>query len=262
MPAFVCEVDTNILFMKDAYYIKFKDQQLKYIPGRKGLQDNIILKMNRRMTGEDAFSSITEFLSALSYSWSALFDTDGGFINNIRDFSWENFNNSAAGNRKISQCESREDFILIHPLQNEVQTNLARLYRMAMISSPVYSKILFLWHCLCYPEKDEREISKNIKPTSENNFHIENILKNPLLHKHGKEIEIGSYIYDCVRHSIAHINRNKNAIGKSLSLDSLQEIQHLSEVSDLLHTLVRKKMQSEYCMNLADDPNYICYFLP
>ena len=85
MPAFVCAVDTNILFMKDAYYIKFKNQQLKYIPGRKGLQDNIILKMDRRMTGEDAFSSVTEFLSALSYSWSALFDTDGGFINNIKD---------------------------------------------------------------------------------------------------------------------------------------------------------------------------------
>ena len=49
MPLFIAAIDTNILFSKKCYFIKFKGYEIKYIPGwRKGLQDDLLLKMEKK----------------------------------------------------------------------------------------------------------------------------------------------------------------------------------------------------------------------
>ena len=132
MNIFVCAIDTNIAFTKDKYHLRFKGSEIKYVPGyRKGCQDDLLLNMGLKMREEEAFDLITELLSALSFSWNAAFHTEGGFINMIREFNWENITCSASGNRQIVANELRDDFIFIPPIRTREEIKLVRLYRHA-----------------------------------------------------------------------------------------------------------------------------------
>jgi hypothetical protein len=265
MPVFICAIDTNIFFTKDVYYLNFKGKEIKYVPNAKiKRQDDLILKMDARMKDDTAFKLVSEFLSALSYSWDVLFDLDNFLINKIENFAWENFNNSSAGKRKIAVNESREDFLSIHPLQGDKEIMLARLYRIAKVSRPIYSQILFWWHCICYPNQDEGQVAKELDQEylNDDSEVIKNIMENPTLsHENSKSLKgIGSYIYKSVRHAIAHIQRRPSA--KSLSIDSLEELSHLYQVSSFMCKIVQQKMQEKYGMNKPDDKRYISYFNP
>ena len=240
----VCAVDTNIAFTKKKYYLRFKKAEIKYVPGHKqGRQDDLLLDM-KKMREEEAFSLITDLLSTLSFNWNAVFHTDGGFINTIHQFDWENITCSASGIRQITANQPRDDFINICPLDTGKETTLARLYRTAKSSRNIYSQILFFWHCLEY-SNDGKSIAlidkyvkdiKNVSVTDD----IEQIMENPILYKENiSQQTFGNYIQGCIRNAIAHIERKPNTEGRSITLDSLKELRHLSQVKDVLQYFAR-----------------------
>lgn len=230
MSLFIAAIDTNILFLKEYYYIQFKGYKIKYIPhGKEGRQDDLLLQMDG-LCEERAFFLITELLSSLSFGLDAIFETNSGFINHIEKIDWKNMKNSTAGKRLIQATERIDDFIQFASLKNDTQVQLARLYRVAKSANNIYAQILFFWHCLCYNTGVEESktaekincltetIPQNLKVSPQD---VEKIKKNKCLAENEKDAKnehdkLGNYIHQCVRHSIAHIERDLKKIGKTL----------------------------------------------
>ncbi len=268
---FIFPVDTNIIFKKKEYYIKFKDKyKIKYISGYAGKEeDNLILQTKKedRIDIEKAWMIVTELLSALSFSWNRPFDTHNCFIEQASDFTEIR---SMCGSKKIFSFnyESRDDFVCIHPLDEE-HVMLARLFRIAKTSNSIYTEILFLWHCLCWSGKGEAQADSQtadeINEYSKKDIYcedIKNVLRDGFLMKKPRSIKsFGDYILTCIRHSTAHIERNPGAQGKNLTIDSHKELVHLNLVRKILEKMTIYKMKEKHGINKKDDPKYLSYIL-
>lgn len=268
MPVFYCSVDTSIYFTRDEYYLKFKNREIKYLPGKGKTQDLLLFKMDE-LGEEQSFSLIMELLSSLSFGLDAIFDSKGGFINHLAKFNWKDIH-SQGGNLVIFPHMRLDDFIHIRPLKDVNEIQLARLYRTALASNNIYTQILFFWHCLCYPEKEVQAVNlinqyyKNIPKEMEADKKVaDKILQEHILHT-GKVTpnSLGDYIKEGIRHSIAHFTRFEDIDQKGFELDSLKELRHLHEVRDILKGMSRYRMEYDWKMKRPDESQYCSYFTP
>jgi len=154
MSLFCCGVDTDILFLKEAYFIKFKKRELKYIP-RKNEQDSLIFDC-KGDNEQECYSLITEFLSSLSLSMDAIFIPEPRGIIHLNTPNWSRVNNRCGNQRSIVAYREHKEFYPIYPLKDEEQIQLARLYRISNSSMDIYLKVLFFWQALYYPNTSER----------------------------------------------------------------------------------------------------------
>lgn len=223
--------------------------------------------MKRGVTEDDAYSIITELVSVLSFNWDACFYVECGFQQKIPSFKWANMRQSCAQNRQVNAYEIRENFNHVHPFKdNEVK--LARLYRIAKGAKDIYSKILFYWHILDIDNNACDIINSYHGKVDNTSVDIDHIMSNPYMLNGPRTNDqfndnLGYYLQECVRNSIAHIERQSCRDGRSLKIDLLGEIRHLDCVSRVLKEFARYKLDFDCgVINRHDDPEYLRYFNP
>lgn len=252
MTYYICEINTNIHFQHREHYIEFEGNRIKFVSNLKKA-DDLILEMKSGMDHESAHFFVTRFISILSFSYDQIFDIRPGFTQKLPGIkSFRDLKMSSADKRTIAINKSFKNFPDIYSFDGRHKIDSVRLYRLSKIAKPIYSQILLSWHSLCHAS-NEGEARKFLDRIDNNN--VKNILRNPLLYKgdNKEKITFGEYIYTCVRHAIAHIERDQTASGRSIVIDSRKDEKHLYKVGAELIKATRKKILNDY--NLPEIPN-------
>lgn len=255
-------VDISIAFRNDVYYFRYKGVDFKYVPHYKSNEtDDLVCKIPKGSSQPKMFELMTEFLSAFTFANNAQVIAHSGISSQV-DAKLNKVNIRFSVKRSINASESMDEFYTIALLNKPEQIQLARLYREANSSNNIYLQILFFWHCLVYPSADEngavayidnlvgnwpRELEymhEAIKRFTENKIFLSD--------KNTKDVSVGEYVKDSIRHSIAHIVR-KSGYGVDLRLDSWDQVRHLHDIGSFLQCLARYRLENEYTMKASND---------
>jgi hypothetical protein len=261
-------VDISIAFCKDVYYFRYKGVDFKYVPHYKSDEtDDLVCKIPKGSSQPQMFELMTEFLSAFTFANNAQVVVHSG-INSQVDAKLNNVNIRFSVKRSINPSEPMDDFYKIALLNTPEQIQLARLYREANSSNNIYLQILFFWHCVVYPSKDDNEavdyidnLVGNWPPELEYmRERIKRITSNKIFlsDSKNKDVNIGKYVKDSIRHSIAHIVRKSDA-DVNLRLDSWEQLRHLHDVEAFLRCVARYRLENEYTMKASNDTEIFRY---
>ena len=260
-------VDISIGFTKIEYYFRYKGVDFKYVPHYKSREtDDLICEIPRGKGQPELYELMTEFLSAFAFTNEAKVSAhDGIFIqNNIKLIDSKN---RSVNRRSIQAFEIMDEFYTISLLRTPDQIQLARLYREAFSSNNLYLRILFFWHCLVYPNLNEKSAVKFINDCVDNLpqqlIYIEDDLSRFTTNKvfsnnKNSKVSVGEYIKDSIRHSIAHIVR-RPGYGTNLKIDSWEQLRHLHDVDSFIQALARYRLENEYSMKASNDLNIFRY---
>lgn len=255
-------VDISIAFRKDVYYFRYKGVDFKYVPHYKNNEtDDLVCKIPKGSSQPKMFELMTEFLSAFTFTNNAQVIAHSGISSQV-DAKLSKVNIRFSVKRSINASESMDEFYTIALLNKPEQIQLARLYREANSSNNIYLQILFFWHCLVYPSADENgavayidNLVGNWPPELEymretiKRFTANKIF---LSDKTTKNVSVGEYVKDSIRHSIAHIVR-KSGYGVDLQLDSWDQVRHLHDIGSFLQCVARYRLENEYIMKASND---------
>lgn len=248
MYTFLCfNVDSNIKFPEDIYYIKYKDVLFKYFVRYKEKRaDNLIVCY--RGDENIAYKQTAEYLNALAFKHRA-FVHFNPVIGTHNDYSILTKLKPMTDYPKRYDSHTCVQYpCLVANIENDVQSNLVSLFQQAYNNENVYFRVLFFWHALVYPNQDEQTaidyINENINRVSD--FHHKHIQEKPLFSNNGKiSTSLGEYIYQGIRHSIAHIMRNK-PFAVSLKIDDWEQLKHVGTVARILEDLARYRIEKHY----------------
>jgi len=260
-------VDISIAFSKEKYYFKYKGIHFKYVPHYKiGETDDLVCEIPRNSSQPELYELITEFFSAFCFANNAGVIVHTGIVIE-NDIKLKDSRNRFTVKRSLRVTESMDEFYRISLLRTPEQIQLARLYREAFSSNSVYLKILFFWHCLVYPEKDEAKavefINRFVSNLPEEFAYMLETVNRFVLNKiflidANEKVGVGEYIKDSIRHSIAHIVR-KLDYGVDLKLDSWEQIRHLHDIERFLQVVVRYRLENDYDMKASNDMKIFRY---
>ena len=219
MAKFFCiGVHSSIGLKKGEHYFVYKGVQCSYRSGySEGDTDAFNGRFGDGTSEEECYRHLTEFLSAFAFSSDARLIPDPGMSTNL-SCSIADFKGSYGARREIPVDQVMDQFWLIPPIMNEDQATLARLYREARAASNNYLGALFFWHALVFPSKDDRAAVEYIdkltaSPPEELQFNgdsIERVQQNPIFAPGAGPLgDIGAYLREGVRNSIAHIVRDR-----------------------------------------------------
>lgn len=269
---YVYAIDTNMAFTKKVYKFKFKSIEYKYIPNHKsGKQDDLFVISKEEE--EKNYRQVTELFSSFSLPFSL--GGDGVFIVEPRGILHnhtvlDKYTPSSAASRSLRADIVCDDFVPVCPIIDENENKIARLYRIAKSSNDSYFKTLFLWHCLCVQNKsDDNEtvcfINNNINDIHEQiSNELNEIINNPYFNKDSQKLDkknLGEYIKNGFIHCISHIERKETSHEKSFTLDSINELRHVNNISKILDALVTLKMEKMGMRDRQDDTNYFSYII-
>lgn len=255
-------VDISIAFRKDIYYFRYKKVDFKYVPHYKiGETDDLVCKIPKGSSQPRMFELMTDFLSAFAFANNAKVIVQSGTGSQV-DAKLNKVNIRFSVKRSINAYEVMDEFYKISLLRTPEQIQLARLYREAYSSNNIYLQILFFWHCLVYPSTNENEAVKyidklvgNLPRELEymrddiNRFTADKVFLND---RNAKNVSVGAYVKDSIRHSIAHIVR-KPGYGIDLKLDSWDQVRHLHDIGSFLQCVARYRLENEYTMKASND---------
>ena len=230
-------VDSSIRLPSKKYLIEYKKQQFHYISSEKIHETdkvNFFIKTEKDL--EDAYSKIREFLCAFA------FISQGKIrIGNYCTFgidSLEKFKGGYSEKKGIPIDQTVRIFPIISDVNTEEKSQLLQLYLEAFSNPNVYFKILFYWHTIIYPSKDEKDgmtfINQNLK-----------ILDKEIQTELAKHADIGKYVKLEIRNAIAHIVREKPSYF-SLKAGDLNQLHWLTIISYALERIARYRLEAVY----------------
>jgi len=263
MKLVVTDIDTNMILPKDEYYIKYKDVCFKYISSPRSTDTLLALAKNDEEK-KHVYKMASEFIRAFAFinnsdvKLTRPFEVGAG--GTYRDLP--KFKNKSQNHKTLPKNMGMTgDFLQISYIDTEEKANLLRLYTDARSNDSVYFKILFYWHTIVYPSTNDWDGAKYINQYIESNpleqYHSNILSKSPFGTFDG---DLGKFIKDNIRHSIAHICRTGNSV--SLSLDCVEQEESLFIVSHILGQVARYKLENDYNL-LINTPGSVCsYFNP
>lgn len=248
-------LDSNALMPRNEYYIWYKGLYLKY---NKSI-NNVTNKQDCTRTdsfltiSEDdrnnVWSLMAEFARAWSYANDLRVRVVPGIISNPGCLKQiKKHTNSYRDFRTLTLCRGfmeGTEFSRIAHVDTEEKSQLLRLYTTADANPDVYFKILFFWHTIVYPSKNDCDAAVYINSIYDSLEYLET-QKNTIRDGTFGQIEdnnIGDYIQKRVRNAIGHIQRNS---GISLVIDDNKQLQHLHAVADILKAVARHKLDTDY----------------
>jgi hypothetical protein len=260
-------VDTSLVFTKEQYYFRYKGIDFKYVPDQKRTRtDSLLCDMKKGNDHPMIYALIMEFISALAFASRAKFIVHTGVVNHA-PIKLKDMKGGYSAPRSIPAYNIMDEFYTISLLRTPEQIQLANLYREAFSSNNVYLSILFFWHCLVYPNKDENDAIDYISNITgvlprELNYmktDIDRIFSNKLfLCSVADKIGNGEYIQKCVRNSIAHIKREHD-YAVDLKIGSWDQMRHLHGIELFLQELARYRLETEYDMAASNDMEIFRY---
>lgn len=137
-----------------------------------------------------------------------------------------------------------EFFRIVH-IDTEEKAKLLSIYTDANANPNMCFKILFFWHVLVYPSKNDQIAIEFIN----NNFNKINLpeeyIKVICDGTFGKieNDNVGYYIKTKIRHPIAHIVMNS---GVTIDLDNKKQHRHLWAVAEMLKEMAKYKLNNDY----------------
>lgn len=268
MPVYVMGLDSNALMPASEYYIWYKGLYLKYNKSiNPATQKQDYARTDSFLTisnGDKGYiwRMMAEFARAWAYANDLQIRVSPGCVfhpgcihqikkhkNEYRDF------------RTLTLCRGfvpGTEFLRIANVDTEEKSELLRLYTTADANPDVYFKILFFWHTIVYPSKNDHDAVSYINSVYDKLKYIES-QKNTIHDGTFGEIkdnDIGEYIQKRVRNAIGHICRNT---GVSLIIDDVKQLQHLRAVADILKAVAREKLDKIYNLD-KNAPKEICRF--
>lgn len=242
-------VNTNIMFPEEEYYITYKNLEIKYINRCKEKRaDNVTISYsNDYFTEQDAYKTIAEYLNSLAFCHEALIEFYP-VIRTENDVDLRQVKYMSDEPRKYDCFTCVPSPCLISNIVNEEQAQLISLFNQAKSNQNCYFRLLFYWHCLVFPNKDENLaidfINNNLNKADD--FHINYIKNNPIFSQNGKiTSSFGNYVKWGVRHSIAHIIRTEN-YAIQLKLEDYEQIKHIGTIARILEHIARYKIEEKY----------------
>ena len=248
-------LDSNALMPRNEYYIWYKGLYLKYNKSINNVTDK------QDYTRTDSFLTISEddknkiwslmaeFARAWSYANDLRVRVVPGIISNPGSLKQiKKHTNSYRDFRTLALCRGfmeGTEFLRIAHVDTEEKSQLLRLYTTADANPDVYFKILFFWHTIVYPSKNDCDAAVYINSIYDSLEYLET-QKNTIRDGTFGQIEdnnIGDYIQKRVRNAIGHIQRNS---GISLVIDDNKQLQHLHAVADILKAVARHKLDTDY----------------
>jgi hypothetical protein len=267
---FSIAVHSSIRMERDVYYFIYKNMELKYTSATRPRDTDMLTSRTASQTStDDIYSLMTEFLSAFAFVADAEIIPEPGASTELNS-TLARYTGGYSASRSVPIRERMNEFHYIPPIHNEEQATLLRLYRQARSSRNIYLRILFYWHSLVFPSKDDLSavdfvdklccnLPERLKYISEQ---IDRIMDAPLFRPPDTEIEsLGDYIRDGVRNSIAHIVRDRPGT-QNIRLDLHSELRHLNDISRVLHQFSRFRLENDFDINGPHDPEIFRYFDP
>jgi len=256
-------VDTIIKFPESVYYFKYKGLEFKYITGYKENKVDTLVIRYSNITDIEAYRLVAEYLNALAFRGNSFLDFDSRTQQNL-NAKLNELNFSSDERRSYHSYDIIPDIFFISNITNKEQSQLISLYRQARCNKNPYFQTLFFWHTLVYPSKNDDNavdfINNNIDKVEK--FQFDFIEKNPIFSRNGKiNTSFGEYIKNGVRHSIAHIVRDKKR-GVSLEQENWEQIRHVATIGAILEDLSRYKIENEYNVKGYPDMNVLARFNP
>ena len=264
-------VDTAIKLKGPSHFFRFKGFSLKYTVSQSEQYTDCITICYPlgECSRNKAYEIITELLSL----WSFKSDEPvipGYYATASTPFPTEdsalNAKITAQERVKVPKTTSCDTIFYLPKIETGVQSKTVRLYRHARSCIDVYSQVLFFWHTLVYPSKDDRNAQYYIQQFTNDKIDeysyvyedIEILLKDKkgVFSKGLCESNFGKYIRDNVRHAIAHIVMRG---GRSLELDNIDQKAHIEVISRILRYIARYKIQNEHGLSLTK-PHGTDYF--
>jgi hypothetical protein len=273
---FSIAVDTSILLRGILHYFRFRGITLKYHVSQKQ-GDTDCLTGHFPVPGytlNNAYKFLTEFLSLWSFETDEIvmpgFGIESGTLF-LDEISALKANIIATEHVKVPKTTICDTIYYLPKIETEVQDKAVRLYRQARSCVDAYSQLLFFWHTLVYPSKDDKDaqdyiqkfVDSDISEYSHVYSDIDRLIEYTNKNKDGafgKELDrkgIGRYIREDVRHAIAHIVRDQ---GRSLEIDNMYQLAHIKTIGRILRYISRYKIQHTHSLSL-DKPHGMDYFM-
>jgi hypothetical protein len=260
-------IDISIGFKKEIYYFHYKGIPFKYAPQyKKNETDDLVCEIPQGKTQPEIFELMTEFIAAFAFANNAKAILQSGIVvqNPVKLMDARI---RSSQKRSILVTEMMDEFYYISLLRTDDQVQLARLYQEAFSANNVYLKILFFWHCLVYPNSDEKIavtyiddfVSNLPKELTYINDSIDRFTSNKVfLNDKKNDVGVGEYVKNSIRHSIVHIVR-KPGYGIDLKLDSWEQVRHLHDIEDFLLVAARHRLENDYGMKASNDMQIFSY---
>lgn len=241
--------------------INYKKTLFRYTPAKSLREsDNLVCQMDQ-LDYAGAYNKAYELFSAISFSERVQVKLGGGLTDVPMVRSIEEMNIGQAEHRLMPAFEQR---LKIHELalaRTDEQVTLLRLFRHAYSVNDPFTQLLFYWHTLVYPSDREHDavsfVTMNAPLVKEDRALFR---KDALRHQFsnlGTSQDLGEYVQKGVRHSIAHIRRDKNEYN-SLDMDNLHQIWHVQYISGLLERLCRLRLERDFQIEIGTDPQIFC----
>lgn len=266
MKTFVLAFDSTMIMPSNYYYIWYKGLYMKYIKRinpHTGKQDfshtDSILSISDE-EDSNVWLKMSEFARAWAYANNVKIRVSPGitvcpaFLSQIKKAlnTYGDFRTLSMYNGIMKGAE----FVRISLVDSPEKADLLRLYTMADANPEIYFKILFFWHTIVYPSKNDivavNYINK-IFPL----LHIEQTSNNILFDGTFGIIEnnnIGQYVQKRIRNALAHIKRND---GISLILEDNKQMKHLGVIANILKNIAKYKLDNDYNLN-QNAPTSVC----
>lgn len=258
---------SSIRMQKERYYFIFKDTEISYTPADNPHEtDGLTGKFPTGSTNDHCYDVLTEFLSAFAFGADSKMIPSPGISTDL-EISLAKYRGGYGERRRIPTEEVMDEFGYVPPLRTLEQIMLSRLYREARSAHSVYMGILFFWHTLVYPDKSDavaesllNEVAKSLPANlSHLEDEIERIQASQLFTPvPATEFELGTYLRNGIRHSIAHIVRaGENT--RDVSVDLHSELRHLSDVELVLRYISRHHLVKHWDMKKPHDLSVFRY---
>jgi len=231
--------------------LNYKDTLYWFTPGQRPSEsDNLLCEMGGH-TYPELYKKSYELFSAISFAEKSQVLLGGGFTDVRIVGELKNMNIRQIETRLFAVNEVRAFLPAIAIARTDLQETLLRLFRQAYSAVDPYSRLLFYWHTLVYPEKDKSEKAA-VDFINDHYAEIKSLLPEyrteatqRLFSNVYPETDLGTYIKVGARHSVAHIVRDWKDYN-SLEIDSLTQVWHVNYLADILEELCRLRL-TKYC---------------
>ncbi|MDD4519716.1 MAG: hypothetical protein PHI50_02385 [Alphaproteobacteria bacterium] len=259
-----CAVDSSVKFKQDEICLIYKNIRFKYITSKeRGFTDSILFFYATEEEKNKKYDLMMEFLRAFSYANKSKIKVLPVMScqDNIPEIEIKKIKNKGCLPREIQIEEIHPvPFYKIALIDNEKKSKLLRLYTDAMSNYNIYFQILFLWHTIVFPNKEEesaiRFIQENLENIKLEKWCIDTLKENKSFGNFDIK-DIGGFIKSRVRNAIAHICRSG---GSEIKIDDLDQLEVLFAVKCILKNISEYKLNNNYNMNLTAGSDIYSFF--
>lgn len=239
-----------------AFTFSYKGTEFRYVPAKIASDSDNLMCRQEGLSYADAYHKAYEFWSAVCLTEKVRLLLGSGISDVFMGKLFlHQVSYSEIERRKIAIMEDRLKISKIAKIENQQQAYVLRLFRHAFTQNDAFTKALFYFHTLTYPDKCEK---KAVDYISANFDRIDSQLENyrPQAKERqfrgtAKDKDWGTYIKLGIRHSIAHIVRNNDDY-KPIDLDNLHQQWHLQYICDVLELMCGEYIRDFFKVSTTD----------